>query len=96
MTAPSHKKSKLAANSLGIGQSIIMGTAGAAPAFSVSVVTATLIASVSTMAPASVFYCGFIMFGITLAFIHLNKMSVNAGASYAWITQVFGQHLGFF
>lgn len=86
----------LAANSIGIIESVVMGTAGAAPAFSISAVTATLIASVNTLAPASILYCGLIMFGITLAFIHLNKVHVNAGASYSWVSQIFGKHLGFF
>ncbi len=91
-----NNKTKLAADSLGIGESITMGVAGAAPAFSISVVTATLLASVNTLAPASILYCGLIMFGITLAFIHLNKVMVNAGASYAWVSQIFGRNLGFF
>ncbi len=90
------EEQKLAANSLGIGESIIMGTAGAAPAFSISAATATLVASIGTLAPASILYCGIIMFGITLAFIHLNKVIVNAGASYAWVSRIFGQQLGFF
>jgi len=89
-------ENKLAANSLGIGESIVMGTAGAAPAFSVSVTTATLVAAVGILAPASILYCGFIMFGISLAFIHLNKVIVNAGASYAWVSRIFGLYLGFF
>ncbi len=96
MTMTIKKKHQLAANSLGIGESIVMGTAGAAPAFSVSAATATLVTSIGTLAPASIFYCGIIMFGITLAFIHLNKVIVNAGASYAWVSRIFGQHLGFF
>lgn len=87
---------KLAADSLGVGESIIMGTAGASPAFSVAAATATLVAGVGTLAPASILYCGIIMFGISLAFIHLNKVIVNAGASYAWISKIFGPYLGFF
>ena len=90
------KTDELAADSLSIWESIVMGVAGAAPAFSVSVVTATLAATVGTLAPASILYCGFIMFGITLAFIHLNKVYVNAGASYAWVSKIFGRNLGFF
>ncbi|MGL5742811.1 MAG: APC family permease [Legionella sp.] len=35
------------------------------------------------------------MFGISLAFIHLNKVIVNAGAYYAWISEIFGVYLGF-
>ena len=73
-----------------------MGTAGTAPAFSISVAMATLVAAVGTLAPASILYCGIIMFGISLAFIHLNKIMVNAGASYAWVSKIFGRYLGFF
>lgn len=91
-----HNKDKLAADSLGIRESIIMGTAGAAPAFSLSAAIAPLIATVGTLTPASIMYCGIIMFGISLAFIHLNKVIVNAGASYAWVSKIFGRRLGFF
>jgi len=88
--------SKLAEGSLGIGESIVMGVAGAAPAFSLAAATATLVATVGVLTPASILYCGLIMFGITLAFIHLNKVTVNAGTSYAWVTQEFGKTWGFF
>ena len=73
-----------------------MGTAGSAPAFSVSAAIATLIISIGVLSPASILYCGIIMFGITLAFIHLNKVIANAGASYAWVSRIFGPQLGFF
>ncbi|HPY42631.1 MAG TPA: APC family permease, partial [Thiolinea sp.] len=36
------------------------------------------------------------MFGIMLAFVHLNEMSPNAGATYAWVGRVFGRNWGFF
>ena len=54
-------KTSLAANSLGLGESVIMGIAGTAPAFSAAATTATLIAAVGILAPASLFYCGLIM-----------------------------------
>lgn len=91
-----NKQRQLSADSLGIGESITMGTAGAAPAFSLSASTATLVAAVGVLAPASILYCGLMMFGITLAFIHLNKVISNAGASYAWVSLIFGRTLGFF
>jgi amino acid transporter len=72
-----------------------MGIAGTAPAFSVSATTATLIATVGILSAASLFYCGLIMFGITFAFMHLNRVITNAGASYAWVGQVFHPTLGF-
>ncbi|MFI4963310.1 MAG: amino acid permease, partial [Legionellales bacterium] len=90
------EKQTLAANSLGVGESVIMGTAGAAPAFSLSATMAAFIALVGILAPASILYCGIIMFGISLSFMHLNKMVANAGTSYAWVSKIFGRLLGFF
>lgn len=86
----------LAKNALGTVESIIMGIAGTAPAFSVAVTTATIVAAVGVLSVGSIVYCGLIMFGITLAFIHLSKMTPSAGAAYAWVGQIFGPRWGFF
>jgi amino acid transporter len=86
----------LRADALGLVESVIMGVAGSGPAYSVAVSTATLIAAVGVLAPASLLYCSLIMFGVVFAFRHLNRLDVNAGASYAWVTKVFGPALGFF
>jgi amino acid transporter len=88
-------KTGLAANSLGLGESVIMGIAGTAPGFSAAATTTTLIAAVGMLAPASLLYCGLIMFGVTLAFKQLNRVDPNAGASYAWVEKAFGPVLGF-
>ncbi len=90
------KEAKLAGASLGVWESIVMGIAGTAPAFSVEVTATTIIAAVGVLSVASLLYCGIIMFGITFAFIHLNKMDPNAGASFAWVGQIFGPTAGFF
>ena len=90
-----NSKSGLAANALGLGESMVMGIAGTAPAFSAAATTATLIAAVGVLSPASLFYCGLIMFGVTLAFKQLNRVDPNAGASYAWVEKAFGPVLGF-
>ena len=50
-----------------------MGIAGTAPAFSVAATTATIVTDVGVLSVASIFYCGWIMFGIMLAYIHLRK-----------------------
>jgi amino acid transporter len=91
----SHKKS-LALESLGTFESAIMGIAGTAPAFSVAVTTAAIVASVGVLSVGSIFYCGVIMFGIMLAFIHLSQITPHAGAAYAWVGHVFGEKWGFF
>jgi len=86
----------LQAGALGVGESVVMGVAGTAPAFSLAATTATLIASVGLLSAGSLLYCGLIMFGVTFAFMHLNRVITNAGASYAWVGEVFGPVLGFF
>lgn len=86
----------LVAGALGTFESTIMGIAGTAPAFSIAVTTAAIVASVGVLSVGSILYCGLVMFGIVLAFIHLNKISPNAGAAYAWVGHVFGDNWGFF
>lgn len=89
-----HKE--LAKGSLGAFESAVMGIAGTAPAFSVAVTTAAIVASVGVLSVGSILYCGLIMFGIMLAFIHLSKITPHAGAAYAWVGHVFGEKWGFF
>jgi len=86
---------QLAEGALGLGESVVMGVAGTAPAFSVAATTATLVATVGVLSAGSLLYCGLIMFGVTFAFMHLNRVITNAGASYAWVGEVFGPFLGF-
>ncbi len=89
-------KPKLESNSLGLMDAIIMGLAGSAPAFSLSAATVALISAVHSFAPAIMLYSALFMFGITLAFIQLNKKYTHTGASYAWVTEIFGPTVGFF
>ena len=90
------QEARLQQDSLGVGESIVMGVAGTAPAFSIAATTATLAAAVGTLAPASLLYCGLIMFGVTFSYMHLNRLNPNAGASYAWVGAIFNPVLGFF
>jgi amino acid transporter len=89
--APELKK-----NSLGFVQSLLIGIAGSAPTFSISATMSTLIAAVGILAPASLMYSGGMMLGIVLAYLFLNAYNPNSGASYAWVSEVFGLRLGFF
>ena len=91
MTAPA----ELQKNALGLTESTIMGVAGTAPIFSIAATSATLMAGVGVLAPASLLYCGLIMFGVTIAYMYLNRLDANAGASYAWVGAIFSRTLGF-
>lgn len=81
---------------LGVIESVIMGIAGTAPAYSIAATTALIVGTVGVLSVGSILYCGLIMFGMMLAFINLNKMNPDAGASFAWVKQVFGPTWGFF
>jgi amino acid transporter len=94
--AGSDRNPGLRADALGLAESVIMGIAGSGPAYSVAASTATLVGAVGVLAPASLLYCGLIMFGIVFAFRHLNRVAANAGASYAWVAAIFSPVLGFF
>jgi amino acid transporter len=85
----------LESGALGLAESVVMGVAGTAPAFSIAATTATLVAAVGVLSAGSLLYCGLIMFGVTLSFMHLNRVITNAGATYAWVGQVFHPMLGF-
>ncbi|MEH6299124.1 hypothetical protein PVV23_25805, partial [Salmonella enterica subsp. enterica serovar Typhimurium] len=86
---------KLNADSLGIVESVIMGIAGTAPAYSIEITTSTIIGTAGTQSPASILVCGLIMFGIAYAFINMNRALASAGTSYSWVSMVFGRALGF-
>jgi amino acid transporter len=86
----------LRAAALGFGESVIMGVAGSGPAYSVAATAAVLIGAVGVLAPASLLYCGLIMFGIVFAFRHLNRLEANAGATYSWVGAIFSPTIGFF
>jgi amino acid transporter len=87
---------KLNADSLGIVESVIMGIAGTAPAYSVEITTSTIIGTAGTLSPASILVCGLIMFGIAYAFINMNRALASAGTSYSWVGMVIGRALGIF
>jgi len=86
----------LLAGALGFGESAVMGVAGSAPAYSVATTTAQLVGVVGVLAPASMLYCGLLMFGVVFAFRHLNRVEVNAGTSYAWVGKIFSPAFVFF
>lgn len=86
---------RLRANTLGVLDSVVMGVAGVAPAYSIAASTAVLVAAVGLAGPSSLLWCGIAMFGIVWAFAHLGRTEVNAGASYAWVRRALHPVLGY-
>jgi amino acid transporter len=91
-----HSGPGLKRDALGLPEATVMGIAGTAPAYSMAATTATLIAAVGILAPASLLICGVMMFGVAFAFLHLTRIDPNAGAAYTWVKSVLHPLLGFF
>jgi amino acid transporter len=75
--------------------SIVMAVAGTAPGYSVSASTAVLVGVAALAGPAALLWCGIPMLGIALAFSHLGRGDVNAGAAYSWVRKALHPVLGF-
>ena len=77
-------------------QAALIGVAGNAPAYTIAVGSAALLAAAGPGAPAALLLCAAVTLGILLAYARLNAEHPDAGAAYAWV----GAHLhpvaGFF
>lgn len=87
--------SGLQKGALGFLDAVVMGVAGSAPAYSISSSAVAIVLAVGFGTPAALLYCGIPMLGIAVAYHHLNKLSAEAGAAYAWVGRVLHPGLGF-
>lgn len=85
----------LKTGAIGLVDAITMAVAGTAPAYSLTATTAALVAAVGLGGPAALLYAAIPMFGITFAFMYLNRWRSDAGASYTWISRSLNPSLGF-
>jgi amino acid transporter len=86
---------RLKSGVLGLFDSVIMGVAGVAPAYSIAGTTAVLFGAVAFGGPAALLYCGVAMFGIVFAFSYLGRVETNSGASYSWVRRALHPALGY-
>jgi amino acid transporter len=85
----------LRAGVLGLFDSVIMGVAGSAPAYSIAATSFYLFGAVMYGGAAALLYCGFFMFGIVFAFKYLSQDDSHAGASYSWVRRALHPVLGY-
>src|SRR5688572_988382 len=86
---------KLQTGALSLAESVVMGVAGTAPGFSVSVALPALIAIAGVLSPGALIIFALPMFGIAVAYKGLGARMPNAGAGYEWTGRLFGKPLGF-
>jgi amino acid transporter len=87
---------KLKADALSFFESIIMGIAGSAPAFSIAVAISGLLAASGKVSPNALLIFAVPMLGIAVAYKGLSAKMANAGAAYEWTKSVFGGFFGYF
>ncbi|MGW7051658.1 APC family permease [Streptomyces sp. NPDC054887] len=85
----------LRAGALGTFDSVVMAVAGCGPAYTVAATIPALVLAVGVAGPAVLLYCAIPMIGIALAFRHLGRLEVNAGATYTWAARALHPFLGF-
>ena len=82
-------------NALSIIDTITLAVAGTAPSYSLNATTAALVAAVGLASPGALLYAAIPMFGISFAFMHLNRWRADAGTAYAWVGRSINPVLGF-
>ena len=75
---------------------ILISVAGTAPANSLAVSTAALVAAVGLFGPGAILFGAISMFGIAIAYFYLNHWRSDAGAAYSWVGRSLNPYLGFF
>lgn len=86
---------ELRRNALSKLDSLLISVAGTAPANSLAVSTAALVAAVGFFGPGAILVGAVSMFGIAIAYYYLNAWRSDAGASYAWVGRSLHPVLGF-
>jgi amino acid transporter len=76
--------------------SALVAVSGTAPANSIAVSTAALIAAVGLYGPGALLLGALVMFGLAIAYYYLNAWRSDAGAGYAWVSRGLNPQLGFF
>jgi amino acid transporter len=72
-----------------------MAIAGSAPAYSITVSTAALVAATGVAGPAALWIAALPIIGIAVAFAYLNRWRPDAGAAYVWVGRAMHPALGF-
>ncbi len=80
---------------LGFLDALAMAIAGSAPAYSITVTTAALVAAAGFAGPAALWIAALPIIGIAIAFAYLNRWRPDAGAAYVWVGRAMHPALGF-
>jgi amino acid transporter len=84
----------LAANALSLKDSVVIGLASTAPAYSMAAILGYSILQVGEFAPASILIAFIPMMFIAFAYRELNRAVPDCGTTFTWGTKAFGPWVG--
>lgn len=77
-------------NAIGFVDSLAIGLASTAPAYSLAAVIGSVVVAVGVLAPAALLASFVPMFLIASAFFYMNRADPDAGTSFSWVTRALG------
>jgi amino acid transporter len=93
-TGPTSAQPTLKPNALGFLDSLVIGLASTAPAYSLAAVIGSLVVVVGVQAPAALLASFVPMFLIAGAFFYMNRADRDAGTTFSWVTRTLGPYAG--
>lgn len=81
-------------NAIGFKDSVVMGLASTAPAYSLAATLGYIILEVGERAPAAILLAFVPMLFTSLAYRELNRAAPDAGTTFTWATKAFGPWVG--
>ena len=83
------------ANSVGLGDAIVMGLSSSGPSQTMAVSLAGLVAVSGYASALPILICFIPMIGIAIGYHRLNRWDQSSGATYTWVAKVFHPYIGF-
>ena len=81
-------------NAIGFLDSLVIGLASTAPAYSLAAVIGSLVVVVGIQAPGALLASFVPMFLIAGAFFYMNRADRDAGTTFSWVTRTLGPWVG--
>ena len=84
----------LKSNAIGFVETLIIGIASTAPAYSLAAVIGLVVVTVGAQAPAVLLASFVPMFFTAAAFYHMNRADQDCGTTFSWVTRAMGPTAG--
>jgi amino acid transporter len=91
---PASEPATLKPNAIGFLDSLVIGLASTAPAYSLAAIIGSLVVVVGVQAPGALLASFVPMFLIAGAFFYMNRADRDAGTTFSWVTRTLGPWVG--